>query len=276
MTNQGLFVLGVGAQKAGTSWVHWYLQQAPQVDCGLSKEYHIWDAVESGVGEPRRLIDPARDKMSPKRTLLWRMQQDPEVYFDYFAGLLAQDGITISADFTPLYAILPAARYAALVDGFARRGIETKVVYLMRDPLARCWSQARMNHRRHKHPEIDFSQDPSAEDILRQGFRAERNQMRTRYDLTIQALEQALPSTAIYYGFYEDMFEPVKVQALSEFFGIKPRPELVRHRVNADPLDQPLSDSTARLVAQEYRGVYEFCAKRWPQVADLWSGFAYL
>jgi hypothetical protein len=39
------FVLGVGAQKAGTSWLHRQLTKSPFVNMGFTKEYHVWDAI---------------------------------------------------------------------------------------------------------------------------------------------------------------------------------------------------------------------------------------
>ena len=41
----GVFLLGVGAQKAGTSWLHQQLQQRSDADFGFLKEYHIHDAL---------------------------------------------------------------------------------------------------------------------------------------------------------------------------------------------------------------------------------------
>ena len=38
-----IFVLGVGAQKAGTTWLHEYLASLPEVDLGFMKEYHVFD-----------------------------------------------------------------------------------------------------------------------------------------------------------------------------------------------------------------------------------------
>ena len=40
------FLLGVGAQKAGTSWLHDQLNRRHDADFGFLKEYHIFDALE--------------------------------------------------------------------------------------------------------------------------------------------------------------------------------------------------------------------------------------
>lgn len=40
-----IFLLGVGTQKSGTSWLYTQLQKSPETNMGLLKEYHIWDAL---------------------------------------------------------------------------------------------------------------------------------------------------------------------------------------------------------------------------------------
>ncbi|WP_395660452.1 hypothetical protein [Aestuariivirga sp.] len=39
------FILGVGAQKAGTTWLFHRLAGAPNASMGLVKEYNIWNAL---------------------------------------------------------------------------------------------------------------------------------------------------------------------------------------------------------------------------------------
>jgi hypothetical protein len=40
----GTFVLGIGAQKAGSSWLHAQLNRRRDAEFGFLKEYHIHDA----------------------------------------------------------------------------------------------------------------------------------------------------------------------------------------------------------------------------------------
>ena len=52
---QKTFLLGVGAQKAGTSWLHDQLNRRRDADFGFLKEYHVFDALEL---EPFPPLDP--------------------------------------------------------------------------------------------------------------------------------------------------------------------------------------------------------------------------
>ena len=45
MQSKKVLALGVGAQKAGTSWLHYQLDSREDTDFGFLKEYHIFDAL---------------------------------------------------------------------------------------------------------------------------------------------------------------------------------------------------------------------------------------
>lgn len=46
MMNTKTFVLGLGHQKCGTTWLYHYLSQSRRFKGGIKKEYHIWDALD--------------------------------------------------------------------------------------------------------------------------------------------------------------------------------------------------------------------------------------
>lgn len=69
------FLLGVGCQKDGTTWVHDYLSTHRKVDMGFEKEYHIIDAlhlrentlIRQRTESQKNLV--FQDKFHPKKTL---------------------------------------------------------------------------------------------------------------------------------------------------------------------------------------------------------------
>ena len=268
------FILGVGAQKAGTSWLHAYLGRFDHVDTGMCKEYHVWDHVYVpglGKGAP----PPAGAARRPAQQLRLEMQRDPERYFDYFADLLARPGIRITADITPSYAALPAEALAGIHAGFARRGIACRVVFMMRDPVQRCWSMARMNHARRKSPNVDLSDDPNPQEVLRRIYRTPRCEMRTRYDRSLRGLEQGIPAEDLHVCFYEALFgeageEPAELRTLAAWLGLPLRPDILKQRVNGHSGSAALDPGLAREVACHYREVYSVCADRFPRSRQLW------
>jgi hypothetical protein len=55
------FLLGVGCQKGGTTWLYRYLTRSPQFVPGYRKEYHLFDSLylESGDDARQRLLTTA-------------------------------------------------------------------------------------------------------------------------------------------------------------------------------------------------------------------------
>lgn len=268
------FILGVGAQKAGTSWLHAYLGRFDHVDTGLCKEYHVWDRLYLpglGKGAPPQ----AGAARTPAQQLRLEMQQDPERYFDYFADLLARPGIRISADITPSYSALPAEALAGIHAGFACRGIACRVVFMMRDPVQRCWSMARMNHARRNTRNVDLSDNPDSQEVLRRIYRTPLSEMRTRYDHSLRELERGIPAEDLHVCFYEALFgevgeEPAELRALAAWLGLPVRPDVLKERVNGRSGSATLDPGLAREVARHYRDVYIFCAERFPRSRQLW------
>ena len=158
----------------------------------------------------------------------------------------------------------------AIVEGFEGKNVLTKALFLMRDPVERCWSAAR-----HKH-KIHTGEASIAEDEVLAQARLPGAVMRTRYDVTVTEMEAVFDPSMMHVAIYEEMFELEGVRKISEFCGVEARPSLVQERINATPVVGNLSESTRRQIATQYREVYDFVARRFPQAVNLWTGFKYL
>src|SRR5262245_503262 len=118
------FLLGVGAQRSGTTWLHRYLSAHPAVDLGFTKEYHVFDALHIDDERIKRLylqdrIDavarPGPGQPTQTDRDLFRFIDDTGAYFDYFRDLLAaRPDIRLTGDLTPSYAGLPAEVFGAI------------------------------------------------------------------------------------------------------------------------------------------------------------------
>ena len=146
MASDATFLLGVGAQKAGTSWLHDQLHRRSDADFGFLKEYHIFDALEL-----ERFANFRPKRPTPLKWRTWRRARfiaRPERYFDYFASRLKPPRIRLTGDITPSYAGLSAESYQRIQKAFAQRGVQTRAVFIMRDPVERFLSQQRMQLRK--------------------------------------------------------------------------------------------------------------------------------
>lgn len=100
--------IGIGAQKSGTSWLYEVLARHPSVRFPGGKEVHFWDAHRS-------------------KGIAW------------YANLFGDAG-QCAGDITPAYAILPAEVIREVHAHFP----DVALIYLMRNPIERAWSSARM------------------------------------------------------------------------------------------------------------------------------------
>lgn len=104
-----LHFLGIGAQKAGTTWLYEMLARHPGLAFPAGKEVHFWDAAYT-------------------RGLPW------------YDALFPETPGRLNGEITPAYALLPAERIAEIKRAYP----ELRLIYLLRNPLQRAWSSALM------------------------------------------------------------------------------------------------------------------------------------
>jgi hypothetical protein len=255
------FFLGVGAQKAGTTWLHRYLSRYPNFDFGKTKEYHVWDALYvKDCGKYLRYLP----RFSIRSTTQFEMQRVPGAYERYFKNKV-KDDVNSTGDITPEYAGLEAKHFALIKKRLEGKGFDVKVVFLMRDPFERCWSQARMDKRK-------LGLTESVVEYLGRAYTTHACSFRTEYNETINQLEQVFSPDQIYYGLYEEMFTPEKIVEISKFCGVAADISFADKTVNAYGNDKEIVPDALRAeIISYYSHVYDFCHKRFPQTKTLWG-----
>ncbi|MEM9128494.1 MAG: sulfotransferase family protein [Pseudomonadota bacterium] len=199
-----------------------------------------------------------------------RFCQDPESYFEYFSALLNRADIRLTGDITPSYSALPVATLREIKEGFSRRGIPVKVIFMMRDPVERCHSALSM-YRRERISREGVALSKSEDEAIRQYAVSTDAQLRTRYDRTLEAIEQAFNPEHVFIGFYETIFAVDEVKRLSAFLDLEPDLEFVNQKVNVSPRAQALTPETKTFLRQEFAPVYETCARRFPITEEIWQ-----
>jgi hypothetical protein len=249
------FLLGLGAQKAGTAWMHRYLESSPQCDPGFRKEYHVWDALDLPSGHV------VRERIERQGGDRARFLREPDHYVDYFTGLL-DGGARLTADITPAYAGLSVSRLREIRSAFESRRVRTVTVYLMRDPVERVWSAVRMDARR-RGP----VQPGAVEARLQRVVAGDHYDERTRYDAAMTRIDEAFGQDLAFYGFYESLFDRRTLRDLCDFLGIDFHEPDFTWRVNTSPKeDGELSEATVRALVELFAPVYEAVAARFPDV----------
>ena len=212
-----IFVLGVGAQKAGTTWLRKNLQACSNTNMGFCKEYHIFDAHYIPIQKflwDAPSVNPGNHggKWTKNGLKRYSFLHDIENYFDYFDYLhLKEDKVELVGDFTPAYAGLGRKGFVHIKNGLEERGFTVKVVFLMRDPFERCWSSTKQKFYHYPSQGIESAvqmlqeiykiRNPVNPKIIKDSH-LKHHELRTRYDKTIIELEKVFAPEQIFYGFY--------------------------------------------------------------------------
>jgi len=150
-----------GMPKAGTGWLFEQLFHHPDFWMSPIKEYHYFDTVFPKstildmITESRE--DPEALDRRRGRFGFPRINARDQLFFDdvlscssggidleEYARLFRQKNGQLSGDITPAYCTLNDAQIGRIAKAFPN----LKVVFLIRDPVARCWSRMQMRERR--------------------------------------------------------------------------------------------------------------------------------
>ena len=241
----GVFLLGLGAQKAGTSWLHAQLNRRRDADFGFLKEYHIHDALTLPAagfsGRSRRSL------LKPRTWRRQRFLDRPERYYAYFAGLLRRPGIQLTGDITPSYCGLSASTLLTIHAGFINQGIPVKPLFLMRDPIERIVSSLRMQ-RRKQGLQDSAGEIQALRDLCRE--RPERINLRSDYGHTLTALQDSFGLKQCFIGTYEQLFHRDYWAELCRFLGVQYQEPQWEQRVNVSRTDTDLPEELLKQLGQ--------------------------
>lgn len=249
--------LGIGAQRAGTTWLHHNLQRHPHVWMPPLKELHYFDraihypspsslAEESlivralGKGDPseqwrRKLKGNLKRRMGEisLRDAPWYLRFFLGRYNDrWYASLFARAKNKIKGEITPSYSILEPRD----IEHISRMMPEAKIIFVLRNPIDRTWSAIRYSKRRLQH---------QLESMSFEGFKSIVNKdwvaLRANYVRTIENWGSYFPKEQFFIGFFEDiMHRPNQfLTQVFEFLGVDPSEEnvtsLAARTINPSP-----------------------------------------
>lgn len=265
------FMVCIGAMKCATSWVHAYLDTLDGVTVSPLKEVHFFDSKFSAyaLGDmddfaiKRVGLHMDRSGQATQNLLLStdfqasvdRMQMiyDDTAYFAHFARLAGPETRTF-CDVTPAYSVLGPDGFGYMRDFFATQSIHLKLVYILRDPVDRLWSQLR--HLQEINPDGRIA-ERWAEAIGSPAIMA-----RADYAGTIVDLEMTFPAENVLYLFYEDLFEEATLQHLCDFVGVPYQAGNTEERRNRTRIEMKLPDEARRTFLNVLASQYAFCRER--------------
>lgn len=284
------FLLGVGAQKAGTTWLFQYLRSHPDCAMGEIKEHAVLNTLLGSETRSARFSAKAEraiaaladaesaESFSPQdaarlSALLDNISGETNMsaYLSAFDRLLTmRPHAHLTGDITPEYCALDADQLRAARDAIEGRGYDLKVVFLMRDPLDRIYSAIRMADRNRSEAERN-RRPPAAERFAIQGV-AEWVEIRTRYEVILSNIDAAFDKDQVFLGFYETFFNNETLAQLTSFLGIRSHPADFSHKANSSPKGGQIDPEKIAIVREFYDATYSDCARRFgaPFISEIW------
>ncbi len=273
------FLVGVGANKCGTSWVYRYLSSLSGVVASPLKEVHFFNAPFHASAEQMDLfavkrlvfhikqdgdvVDNLRSRPSFQASLdRVKMIYDVDEYFGHFARICTPDTRTL-CDITPAYSGIGRSGFASMRDFVASQDVALKILFIMRDPVDRLWSHLR--YRQQNDPSLDVLKNWSEmiQDPELFGW--------TDYRQTVEAMDAVFPDRDILFLFFEDLFSEATLKKLCAFVDADYLPPKTDEAVNETKLKIDLPDGVCDELLTILAPQYAFCRERFGSgVPDAW------
>jgi hypothetical protein len=257
--------IGIGAQKAGSTWLYFGLTAHPGIWTTPKKEIHYFNR-PSDYRDPK-IWAMRKKRMGRSRLEVWswyrryaRLPRDDRWYASLFRPGRGQ----IAGEVTPDYSTLDKAAVArahGTVPG-------ARILFFMRNPIERTWSHAVMDLRRKKRDAHTMSA-PELREFFDRGYVSQR----ADYLRTLENWSSFYPEERIFVGFLEDVHFHTS-ELLGEVYGFLGvdrgfEPPGMRRKVNARSREtMPLV--AVRILAESYHGDLESLSERFGGYASFW------
>jgi hypothetical protein len=251
------FLLGIGAQKAGTSWLWSYLSSRGDVYLS-STELHFFDSQHRSKGHRRkrllrkqhRIRNAKTQKILDQKLEQAELLQDEESYRNFFRERVPA-AIRVFGEISPSYSLLGEDGFCSVRGLFRSR----RIVFIMRDPVERFCSQMRMSRNK------NTRRGSERADIL-SAIQHPRYLQKSRYEDTVRNLEAVFSPDDILYLFYETLFCREAIGRLCTFLALPYTAPDFSTVVNAGGVRDPLSPEIDNIIRNAFDATYRFCSAK--------------
>lgn len=281
----------IGAQKAATTYLDRNFRRHPMLDLCIDKEVHYFDACHAPRSPLERRRDHVRKLLENDPSSLQDYQggvdlEDPEIrrkvenyaYGEigdsWYCGNFSDSEGRWPVDVTPAYASLSEAAFQHM----RRISNDTRILFVLRDPVARIWSQIRSMHQsdrafRHRRFAGDDLSSKGTEEILeiasRRGVRAA-----TDYVGTLSRLGKVFESDRVMIMFYDEVAaDPAAaLNRIYAFLGVSEMAEetLSGERENVST-SLPIPGPVAKALTAEYQEMVRTLDREFVRVPESWK-----
>ncbi|EDY80484.1 Sulfotransferase domain superfamily [Verrucomicrobiia bacterium DG1235] len=210
--NSSINFWGIGAQKAGTTWLHDQLSLREEFLVPPVKELHYFDKAlkypsRSPIGIPlkkrfknKRVREQALKDFKNSLPQLKELSFCLRYYFttnpnDNWYNRLLKNSEKYTGEITPSYAILDPEDITRMHS----MSPKAKIIYIVRDPIDRAWSHFRFSQRDSKTFHNSTSQIKNVIDFIN----SDSQQQRSDYIKTIRNFSKVFPKNQILIVFFD-------------------------------------------------------------------------
>lgn len=276
----------IGMPKAGTGWLYDQLEHHPDFWMPPAKEISYLGRKAPKLENVRRLLRNSTDNPDKmEKRFKWRRRWDDRdtAFLDYAASLAGRPadldsyaamfqfkGRLLTGDITPGYSAMKERRIAEV----GRRMPDTRIVFLIRDPVSRAWSQISMAHRRRKF-ETQVVENTDKFRAFLERFRPTR---RLSYPSPIaERWDRVAPKVRLQHFFFDDIVSrPGEVRRdILAFIGADPDKSSgdvdPGHNRKAKAAKLVLREDIKAVLAEFYAEELRACAARFGGHAKTWA-----
>lgn len=279
--------IGIGAQKAATTWLYTQLQQHHRLWLAPLKEIHYFDQDISLFSSPGLGDAPAdrsprsihREKIEDGSYLqeieaasgesernwlrqFYSLPRDEQWYRTLFAAA-PRDALV--GEITPRYAICDDAMVAHMRDVAPH----AKLLFVLREPVARFWSQCRMK--------FDADQLAQNDPAIAQFFKSHLGFPRGVYSTTLRRFARYVEPSSMLVIFHDAIEQQpgAVLTAIWEFLGVEPiacENLSIAARVNASRPQLEMPEQLRAEVAAAYEPELRTLSRVFGSYAGSWTG----
>jgi hypothetical protein len=254
----------IGAQRAGTTWLHQALSQHPALWLTPVKELHYFDKLY----RTRTWLDPyERRRVRPRTLDLWHLKylfgrRSDEWYANLFHS--AQLRGLLAGESTPSYSVLDEEGLRHI----RRINSEVKLIFVMRDPVDRAWSTATNAYRKGRLSGL------SVQEALAWAY-SKSVTTRSMYLNTITLVESIFSPEQLFCGFFDDLRDRPDefVAEVVSFLGVKSDPTwrlAPQEAMNTTGRSKPMPTEFARDLAKRYLPAMQELGQRFEGPPHRW------
>ena len=218
--------LGIGAARAGTTWLHTNLKKHPKLWLPPIKELHYFDVQRRGAQGYCIVPDINCWRMSwvwyyrHAKLLcrrLARLRVRPGFAWRYLFGIRSDRWYAklfrtdrISGEITPAYMLLPRQ----VVEDIYRLNPDMKIIFLLRNPVSRAWSNLRLR--------LGKAVLKATDDTILEEMNSPGSVLRSRYAQAVNNWRGVFGENQVFIAFFDDLVATPRdlLRSILNFLGV--------------------------------------------------------